>query len=76
MADPLKGSGPVESAWGLLDGLEVPRMISWVRRYVAHSQAQFDGRMITDYRGCHSGSSALADVRRMQVELPLKLGRL
>ena len=73
---PWRGSGPVESAWGLLEGLEVPRMISFVRRYVAHTQARFDGRMITDYRGCHSWSSALADVRRMQVELLLGLERL
>jgi len=75
MADPLRGAGPVESAWGLLDGLEVPRMISFVRTYVAHSQAQLDGRMITDYRGDRSWSSALADVRRMQAELLLELGR-
>ena len=51
-------------------------MISFVRRYVAHTQAHFDGRMITDNRSCHSWSSALADVRRMQVELLLELGRL
>jgi hypothetical protein len=76
MADPLRGPGPVESAWSLLEGLEVPRTISFVRRYVVHSQAQFDGRMITDYRGRHSWSSALADVRRMQLELLLELGRL
>ena len=76
MADPLRGPGPVESARVLLDGLEVRRMISFVRRYVAHSQAQFDGRMITDYRGCHSRSSALSDVRHMQIEFLLELGRL
>jgi hypothetical protein len=27
----------------------MPRVISFVRRHVAHSQAQFDSRMITDY---------------------------
>ena len=57
MADPLRGAGPVEAAWQLLDDLEVPRMISFVRRYVAHSQAQLDGRMITDYRGDRSWSA-------------------
>jgi hypothetical protein len=31
------------------DGIEVPRVISFVRRYMAHSRAQFDGRMITYY---------------------------
>jgi chromosome partitioning protein len=76
MADPLRGAGPVEAAWGLLDGLEVPRMVSFVRRYVAHSQAQLDGRMITDYRGDRSAAAALADVRRLQAELLLELGRI
>lgn len=76
MADPLRGAGPVEAARELLDGLEVPRMVSFVRRYVAHSQAQLDGRMITEYRGDRSWSSALGDVRRVQAELLLELGRL
>ena len=48
----------------------------FARRYVAHSQAQLDGRMITDYRGDRYGSTALADVRRVQGELLLELGRL
>ena len=47
-----------------------------LRRYVAHSQAQLDGRMITDYRGDRYWSTALADVRRVQGELLLELGRL
>ena len=76
MADPLRGAGPVEAAWGLLDGLEIPRMISFVRRYVAHNQAQLDGRMITEYRGDRSWFSALDDVRRVQAELLIELGRL
>jgi hypothetical protein len=76
MADPLRGAGPVEAAWELLDQMEVPRMVSFVRRYVAHSQAQLDGRMITGYRGDRSWSAALADVRRVQGELLLELGRL
>jgi chromosome partitioning protein len=76
MADPLRGAGPVEAAWSLLDAEEIPRMGSFVRRYVAHSQAQLDGRMITDYRGDRSWSSALADVRRVQGEMLLELGRL
>jgi len=76
MVDPLRGPGPVEAAWGLLDSLEVPRMRSFIRRYVAHSQAQLDGRMITAYRGDRSWSAALADVRRVQAELLLELGRL
>jgi chromosome partitioning protein len=75
MADPLRGTGPVEAAWGLLDELQVPRMSSFVRRYVAHSQAQLDGRMITEYRGDRSWSQALADVRRVQGEMLLELGR-
>jgi chromosome partitioning protein len=66
MADPLRGAGPVESAWQLLDDLEVPRMVLFVRRYVGHSQAQLDGRMITEYRGDRSAAAVLADVRRVQ----------
>jgi hypothetical protein len=76
MADPLRGAGPVEAAWGLLDSLEIPRMVSFVRRYVAHSQAQLDGRMITEYRGDRSAAAALGDVRRLQAELLLELGRI
>jgi chromosome partitioning protein len=76
MADPLRGAGPVEAAWGLLDDLDIPRMVSFVRRYVAHSQAQLDGRMITEYRGDRSWANALADVRRVQGEMLLELGRL
>jgi hypothetical protein len=76
VADPLRGAGPVEAAWGLLDSLEIPRMISFVRRYVAHNQAQLDGRMITEYRGDRSWFSALDDVRRVQAELLIELGRL
>jgi hypothetical protein len=56
--------------------MEVPRMVSFVRRYVAHSQSQLDGKMITGYRGDRSWSAALADVRRVQSELLLELGRL
>jgi chromosome partitioning protein len=76
MADPLSGAGPVEAAWELLDELKIPRMSSLIRRYVAHSQSQLDGRMITDYRGDRSWSNALADVRRVQGEMLLELGRL
>jgi chromosome partitioning protein len=76
MADPLRGAGPVEAAWSLLDGLEIPRMVTFVRRYVAHSQAQLDGRMITEYRGDRSAAAALGDVRRLQAELLLELGRI
>lgn len=76
MADPLRGCGPVEAAWGLLDELDVPRMVSVIRRYVAHSQAQLDGRMITEYRADRSWSRALADVRRVQGEMLLELGRM
>ena len=76
MADPLRGAGPVDAAWRLLDDLGVPRMVSFVRRYVAHSQAQLDGRMITEYRGDRSWSAALGDVRRVQAEMLIELGRV
>jgi chromosome partitioning protein len=75
-ADPLRGTGPVESAWELLDREGIPRMQSFVRRYVAHSQSQLDGLMITQYRGDRSWRSALDDIRRVQTELLLILGRM
>jgi chromosome partitioning protein len=76
MADPLRGPGPVESAWELLDQEGIPRMVSFVRRYVAHSQSQTDGVPITRYRGDRSAPSALDDARRVQGELLRELGRL
>jgi chromosome partitioning protein len=74
--DPLRGTGPVEAAWELLDREGVLRMQSFVRRYVAHSQSQLDGLMITQYRGDRSWRSALDDMRRVQTELLLLLGRM
>ena len=63
--DPLRGAGPVEAMWGLLDGRQVPRMHTFVRRYVAHSQSQLDGLMITQYRADRSWRAALDDMRRL-----------
>jgi chromosome partitioning protein len=75
MADPLRGQGPVDAAWRLLDELEIPRMRSKVRRYVSHSQAQLDGQMITEYHGDRSWQAALSDIRGVQAEMLLELGR-
>ena len=74
--DPLRGTGPVEQLRALLDGLGIPYFRSFCRRYVAHPQSQLDGVAITVYRGDRSWRSALDDVRRVQVELLLELGRL
>jgi len=74
--DPLRGTGPAESIWSLLDARGVPRMQSMVRRYVAHSQSQLDGLMITQYHGDASWRKALDDMRRVQTELLLLLGRM
>jgi chromosome partitioning protein len=76
MADPLRGSGPVESAREMLDEMNIPRMASFIRRYVAHSQSQLDGLPITHYRGDRSAPAALDDARRVQGELLRELGRL
>jgi chromosome partitioning protein len=72
--DPLRGAGPVEAARELLDREGVPRMHSFVRRYVAHSQSQLDGLMLTQYRGDRSWRPALDDMRRVQAELLYLLG--
>ncbi len=74
--DPLRGAGPVEQARELLDSAGLPYFGSFIRRYVAHPQAQLDGVPITAYRGDRSWRAALDDVRRVQVELLLELGRL
>ena len=76
LVDPLRGPGPVEDAWQLLDQRGIPRMQSVIRRYVAHSQSQLEGQMITQYRGDRSWRSALEDMRRFQTELLLLLGRM
>jgi len=74
--DPLRGAGPVAQARELLDSAGLPYFGSFIRRYVAHPQAQLDGVPITAYRGDRSWRAALDDVRRVQVELLLELGRL
>ncbi len=74
--DPLRGAGPVQQLRELLSGLDLPYFASFVRRYVAHPQSQLDGVPITAYRGDRSWRAALDDVRRVQVELLLELGRL
>jgi chromosome partitioning protein len=76
LVDPLRGAGPVESAWKWLDQREMPYMRSMVRRYVAHSQSQLNGEMITAYRGDASWRKALDDMRRLQTELLIVLGRM
>jgi chromosome partitioning protein len=76
LVDPLRGAGPVEQAQQLLTGLGLPYFRSFIRRYVAYPQSQLDGVPITSYRGDRSWRAALDDVRRVQVELLLELGRL
>ncbi|MGH3277381.1 MAG: ParA family protein [Streptosporangiaceae bacterium] len=74
--DPLRGPGPVEAAWELLAAEGVPAFRSFIRRKVAHSQAQLDGVPLPAYRGDRSWRDALDDVRKVQTELLLELGRL
>jgi chromosome partitioning protein len=74
MADPLRGAGPVEAAREMLDREGVPYFHSVVRRYVAHSQSQLEGVMITQYRGDKSWHNALDDMRRVHAELLHLLG--
>ena len=76
LVDPLRGAAPVEQLRELLDSLGLPYFGSFVRRYVAHPQSQLDGVAVTAYRGDRSWRSAVDDVRRVQVELLIELGRL
>jgi len=76
MVDPLRGPAPVEQLRELLEGLGLPYFGSFIRRYVAHPQSQLDSVALTAYRGDRSWRSAVDDVRRVQVELLIELGRL
>ena len=75
-ANPLRGPAPVEQLRELLDAQGLPYFRSFVRRYVAHPQSQLDGLPVTAYRGDRSWRAAVDDVRRVQVELLIELGRL
>jgi cellulose biosynthesis protein BcsQ len=76
LVDPLRGTAPVEQLRELLASLGLPHFSSFIRRYVAHPQSQLDGVAVTAYRGDRSWRAAVDDVRRVQVELLLELGRL
>jgi chromosome partitioning protein len=76
LVDPLRGTGPLEAAWELLDREGIPRMRTFVRRYVSIAQSQLDGLPLTKYRGDRSWRPALDDARRLQTELLLILGRM
>jgi cellulose biosynthesis protein BcsQ len=76
LVDPLRGPAPLEQVRELLDGQGLPYFRSFIRRYVAHPQSQLDGLPVTAYRGDRSWRAAVDDVRRVQVELLIELGRL
>jgi chromosome partitioning protein len=76
MCDPLRGPGPVEAARQLLDRERVPYFRSFIRRKVAFPQSQLDGVMLPGYRGDRSWRDALDDVRKVQTELLIELGRI
>ena len=76
LVDPLRGPAPVEQLRELLDAQGLPYFRSFIRRYVAHPQSQLDGLPVTAYRGDRSWRAAVDDVRRVQVELLIELGRL
>jgi chromosome partitioning protein len=76
LVDPLRGAAPVQQLRELLDGAGLPYFTSFIRRYVAHPQSQLDGVPVTAYRGDRSWRAAVDDVRRVQVELLIELGRL
>jgi chromosome partitioning protein len=76
MCDPLRGPGPVESARQLLDEEGIPYFRSFIRRKVAFPQSQLDGVPLPAYRGDRSWRDALDDVRKVQTELLIELGRI
>jgi cellulose biosynthesis protein BcsQ len=76
LVDPLRGPAPVEQLHEALESRGLPYFASFIRRYVAHPQSQLDGLPVTAYRGDRSWRAAVDDVRRVQVELLIELGRL
>jgi chromosome partitioning protein len=76
LVDPLRGPAPLEQLHELLGARGLPYFRSFIRRYVAHPQSQLDGVPVTAYRGDRSWRAAVDDVRRVQVELLIELGRL
>ena len=75
MIDRLRGPGPLESLWAMLDEQRQPRARSFISRRVAWSESQLQATPITSYRGT-GWRPALEDLRRLQAELLITLGRL
>ena len=71
--DARRGTGPLEDAIATLEQLGLPRFRSFVREFVAHSQAHVEGLMITAYRGDKNAVNACEDIRRVHGELLLQL---
>jgi len=75
LVDPLRGDGPADQLRALLDGMGLRYFRGAIRRYVAYPQSQLNGEAITAYRG-RAWKEATEDVRKVQIELLLELGRL
>jgi len=67
--DPLRGPGPLQDTWKLLDGMGIPRTHAAIQRYVAHPSAQLDGKMITQPLADKSWLPALTDIARLVGEI-------
>jgi hypothetical protein len=67
--------GLLGDAQAALSKLRLPWFKSFIRDYMAHSQAHTEGRMITTYRGDPNAGKAREDIRRVHGELLLCLGR-
>lgn len=75
LADPMKGTAPVDDMKQVLDTAGVPYFRTSVRRYSAYPNSQQEGLPITAYRG-GKWQAALDDISRVHGELLLELGRL
>ena len=69
------GVAMLEDAMATIDKLKLPRFRSFVREYIAHSQAHVEGLMITQYRGDKNAVHACEDIRRVHTELLIQLPR-
>ena len=76
LVDPLRGPAPVEQLRELLDARASPTSAASSGGMWRTRRSQLDGLPVTAYRGDRSWRAAVDDVRRVQVELLIELGRL
>jgi cellulose biosynthesis protein BcsQ len=75
MVDRLRGPKPLESLWSMLDEQGQPRARTYISRRVAWTESQLQATPMTAYHGDRSWRPALEELRKLQTELLIMLGR-